>query len=278
MTEWNRDTPWRQGLILTSEACIEFNLTHPDGQDCTVVAIVTHDCDLTQHPSKEPSVEVMVGRRIDKLDSNCTHAKSARKLHIEFTGEVPMFAEFDATNKTCISKEALGKFYPQVNVSLLPDKYNIYQYWLASRYRRSAFPDAFERRLKDETGIAKKIAKALEPHGEHIIGIFFDVDEGGDVKREAPDDTYTLDIHLLHSSEPDFFASEAAAKQAADVITRAFKDQLYEPTKTWKLIELHACEVWSETTMTYQHFKQLKQWRLDYISFASDPQQPVLAA
>jgi hypothetical protein len=85
---------------------------------------------------------------------------------------------------------------------------------LARRYRRSAFPDEFERRLTKQTKQADKIAKALKPHGALIVGIFFDVDDGHEVTRNGPDDTYTLGLLILHAAEPDFDAAEMAAEQA----------------------------------------------------------------
>lgn len=276
MVEWNRDTQWRQGLLLTREACEAFNLVHPAGHEHTVVVVATHDCDLTQDSSKEPKVEVLVGCKIDTLDGICTNAKDSRKLHIEFSGEVSLLVEFDASRKFGISKEMLFKFSPLEDIRLTPERFDVYQHWLASRYRRSAFPDEFERRLKRETRLAEKITKALTPHGENIMGIFFDVDEGKDLKKEGADDTYTLDVYILHSSEPDFAAAKSAAQKAADAITDAFKKKLYTPTQTWRFIELRDCIVLSESTLTYQHFKQLKRWRLEHISFASDPHQPMI--
>ena len=276
MTEWGRDTPWRQGHLLTSETCKTLGLCHRDYPDRTLVVIATHDCDLAQLPEFEPIIEVIVGKIIEKFDGNLTHAKNSRRLHIEFNGVVPLLAEFVATDKQRIKKEILSDHLPCAENRLTPENYSIYQYWLASRYRRSAFPDEFERRLKYETRLDKKIVKALEPHGSDIAGIFFDVDDGEDVKREGSDDTYTLDIYILHSAEPNFMAAEAAAMKAAEIIKHAFIEKLYSPTKTWQHIELRACEIVSETALTYYNFKQLKRWRLEHMSLSCDPQQQTL--
>ena len=149
--------------------------------------------------------------------------------------------------------------------------------WLASRYRCSAFADEFERRLTKEAKLADKIAKAVKPHGELIAGVFFDVDEGNEVIRNGPDDTYMLDITILHKADPDFEAAEGAAQAAAKAIELAFREKLFDPSKKWQHIELRSCEPVSESVLTYQMFKQLKKWRLEHISLAADPQQPPLA-
>lgn len=274
MPEWSRETPWRQGSLLTDTAAIELGLIQAGRSQLVIVA--SHDCDLTQSPEVEPQVEVIVGTCIDRIDGNCSHGKSSRRLHLEFNG-IPITAEFEATNKAAVSKELLANYQPNTNSILSPENSHVFQFWLGSRYHRSAFPDEFERRLKEETKLAKKIARAVEPHGSLIVGIFFDVDQGEEVDRTGEDDTYTLDIYILHQAEPDFHAAEAAATQAADRIVNNFREKLFNPTRTWKQIELRSCEVISESVLTYQEFKQLKRWRLDYISLSDVPQQPTIA-
>jgi hypothetical protein len=276
VVEWNRDTPWRQGFPLGDDAIDALGLRHAEDPDQTIVVVATHDCDLAQDPQFEPVVEVVVGCLAAK-DGNCTHAKNARKLHIEFAGDAPFWAEFEATAKVDVDKLKLNEYLPRSDVRLRSEDHAVWQMWLASRYRRSAFADEFERRLTKETKLAEKIAKAVKPHGELIVGVFFDVDEGAEVTRNGPDDTYKLDITILHQADPDFFAAEKAATTAADAIETAFREKLFAPSKKWQHIELRSCEPMSESALTYQMFKQLKRWRLEHISLAADPQQPVLA-
>ena len=109
-----------------------------------------------------------------------------------------------------------------------------------------------------------------------ISGVFFDVDEGIELNRDGPNDTYTLDITILHVAEPDFTAAEHAAEAAAKAIEKAFRDKLFDSTKKWQQIELRSCEPVSESVLTYQQFRQLKRWRLEHISLAAEPQQPLL--
>lgn len=278
MVEWNRDTPWRQGHLLGRDAIVALGLVHATGLENTLVIVASHDCDLAQAPDGEPCVEVIIGRLVTDKDGNCTHAKNARKLHIEFAGVAACWAEFDATAKVPIDKLKLNEFGPRTDTHLSPESHATFQIWLASRYRRSAFPDEFERRLTSkEFRLNEKIAKAVKPHGELIAGVFFDVDGGVEVTRDGPDDTYTLDITILHAADPDFDAAEKAAIAAAKSIQTAFEDKLFKPTKTWQHIELGSCDAISESVLTYQAFKQLKRWRLDHISLAADPQQPVPA-
>ena len=195
MAEWNRDTPWRQGHLLGNDAIEALGLLHAVAPDQTIVIVASHDCDLAQAPEGEPVVEVVVGCLVTDKDGNCTHAKNARKLHVEFAGAAVFWAEFEATAKLSIEKHAMNDFVPRPEAHLSPENHAIFQMWLASRYRRSAFPDEFERRLTSkEFKLHEKITKAVKPHGELIAGVFFDVDDGAEVTRDGPDDTYTLDM------------------------------------------------------------------------------------
>lgn len=278
MAEWNRDTPWRQGHLLGSDAITAFALAHPIEPEATLVIVASHDCDLTQDPDVEPNVEVVVGRLLTDKNGTYAHAKVARKLHVDFAGTSACWSEFEATAKTTIDKWKLNEFKPRTDATLTPENQATFQMWLASRYRRSAFPDEFERRLTLKgIKLHEKIADAVRPHGEHIAGVFFDVDNGEEVTRDGPDDTYTLDITILHAADPDFDAAEKAAIAAAKAIQTAFEDKLFKPTMTWQHIELSSCEATSESVLTYQQFKQLKRWRLDHISLAATPQQSVPA-
>lgn len=278
MAEWNRETSWRQGHLLGHEAIKALGLHQAVAPEQTLVIVASHDCDLAQAPEGEPNVEVVVGRLVTEKDGNCTHAKNSRKLHIEFAGATVCWAEFEATAKLSIDKRTLNDFVSRSEAHLSPENHAIFQMWLASRYRRSAFPDEFERRLTSkEFKLHEKIAKAVRPHGELITGVFFDVDEGAEVARDGPDDTYVLDITILHSADSDFDAAEKAADTTAKAIENAFQEKLLNPTKTWRHIELRSCYSLSESVLTYQRFKQLKRWRLEHISLAAEPQQPVLA-
>jgi len=271
MAEWTRHTPWRQGHLLPTEAGEAIARTVARTWDDNSLAIVaTHDCDLAQTPDKEPNVEVLFGTRISTLHGACTHAKSPRTLHLPFGGPQPLLVEFIGSNKERVSKDLLCDFNPIMEYVLAPSELNTLQMWLASRYRRSAFPDEFERRLRAQK-LDDKISAAVKKHGELITAVFFDVDEGGEITRSGQDDVYTLDIYLLHQ---DGSAAEFAADEAKNTIIDKFK-KLHDTAGKWRDIELRYIESLSEHTLTYAHFKLLKKWRLDHVSLSTTPQQPV---
>jgi len=275
MSNWNRNTLWRQGCLLKDETINALNLLSPEHLDDTVVIVATHDCDLAQSPEKEPEIEVIVGHRIQQIDGNYTHAKSSRTLDLVFEGYSTFFAEFNITNKRIIQKVILSAFEPNIDFKLsLPQK-STFQVWLASRYRRSAFPDEFEHRLKN-SGLAKKIAKIVKQYGEMITAIFFDVDEGNSVEFSTSNFVYSLSIILVYETELDPNEAERVANEAKIAIELAFRTKLFdEESRNWEQIELQYIDVVSDEALSYRQSRLLKKWRLDHISLATTPQQPI---
>ena len=176
MAEWSRNTPWRQGSLLSLSAIECLELSHPEQGSEAVVIVASHDCDIAQDAAVEPIVEVVVGKVLGmgsfSLDGNYTHAKNARTLHIPLAGETTQYVEFVSTNKQSIDKRRLLDYQPDSHFCIEREPKTSFQRWLAFRYRRSAFPDEFERRLT-KNKLHQKIANAMKKTSDHITAIFF---------------------------------------------------------------------------------------------------------
>lgn len=271
---WDRSIPWRQGSVLQNEDLKLLEIDLHDGSDSVFVVLVSHDCDLVQDPENEPSVEVIVGIGISKLDGNYTYGKNPRRLHLEFSdGEEKVWVELLNTQKISIPKARLEKFIPS-SLKLEEENRNVLQRWLASRYRRAAFPDEFDRRLK-AAKVDRKIARILEPLGKDILAIFFDVDQGNDVTHEDEKDPYRLDIYLVYDTSQDPLAAEKSAKKAARDIESIFESCFCKKDQ-WINIELCVCEEISDEAVTYRQSLNLKQWRMDHLSLQEEPQHPMM--
>lgn len=271
MGAWDRDTPWRQGHALKNETAVTLGLVRMTEAATAVAMVVSHECDLTQSPDVEPSIEIIIGGRITVANGNFTHAKNSRRLHLPCTENgATMYLDLRATDKRGISKEHLAGHLPNASIELTPVNRSVLQRWLAARYRRAAFPDEFERRLR-ETGVDERVKKIIEPLGIHLIAIFFDVDEGREIERKGADDPYMLRIDLLYSSERDPVAALNVAEQAASAISAAFRERCFVAGKGWQGLELVSCEPISDEAMTYAMSTQLKKWNADYLSLRADP-------
>lgn len=272
----SRTSPWRQGLVLDTQTGKELLSAFVEYSERTVVIVASHDCDLASSSEIEPVVEVIVGVCIPALGAD-THAKTARRLHISFQtadGEIPV--EFLATKKFSVPKDSLLGTNPRAEWSLQAEDLITFQKWLAARYRRAAFADEFESRLKAKPArIDKKIAKILAVSSEHVLAVLFDVDEGREVSRNGPDDIYDLSITLLYDSSKNEPIAFQAAQDSADAIEEAF-EKAYSEGGRWKNIRLLSCTPVSDNAMTIAQGRFLKQWRLDYMSLAEVPHEPVL--
>lgn len=276
MGEWSRQTPWRQGHLLPAEALQLIELPDAD-PPYDIAVVISHDCDVAQLPVTEPMIEVIYGRRIDQAGGNYTHAKNARRLHLPITGgRSAANIDLIATNRALISKDKLAEYQPDISTVPTASERSILQYWLAARYRRSAFPDEFDRRLGD-TGIRERLTKILKPSGEHIAAIFFDVDGGEEHIRNGADDTYSLSIYLLYSTAQDPDAAENAAEQVALQVEKLFKEKCYNKEKgAWQHIEFLECIPISDQGMSYAQSLSFKRWSAEHISFRSDPHEVML--
>ncbi|MFZ0295496.1 MAG: hypothetical protein WAL52_17940 [Candidatus Sulfotelmatobacter sp.] len=276
MAEWSRTTPWRQGHLLSDEALSALNVKSVQSPERTVVVVISHDCDIAATPAKEPKVEVISGRLIDKPSGDFVHAKNARTLHLRFVrDDKEQWVELSAAEKLAIAKADLADFAPRSDLGLDQVGRSTLQRWLAARYRRSAFPEAFEKRLK-ENGFQDKLVGILKPYGEHILAIFFDVDDGKEEMRLDPADTYALTMYLLYTTELDPGKAQTAAQEAREKVETAFRQKFFEPTRRWSHIELCECAAISDEVLTYRQSTLFKEWRLEYLSLREDPPQPML--
>lgn len=275
MAEWARSTPWRQGSILDQQTLRELLLSasvwdHP----ADLGVVVSHDCDIAANPAIEPDVEVISGTLLSKEDGSLTHAKEARKLHLGLSavdGAHPLVAQLKATEKFKIRKEQLAPYCPSTKLFLEPKELEILRRWLAARYRRHAFPDAFEMRFDK---IEDKFREILKKSSGHLRAVLFDLDEhaGGDPKPiDAP---YALDIYLVYTSAENSHESLKSAQETKTKIERAFQGK-YRHSGTWKEIELRSCEVISDNALTYAQYLQLVEWRSEGLSLRSDPPGPM---
>lgn len=289
VANWERNNPWRQGQLLSAETVVAFGLHGDTSPDQVAAVVISHDCDLAQTPSVEPAVEVIVGRFVDKVDGNYTHCKNLRRLHVVVTdGDRSRIVELDASRRVHLPKVAANADEPRV-LEHLPSaairmdaaQRNILQRWLAARYRRSAFPDEFDRRLRVETGVAERLASVFKSAGHEISGVFFDVDDGSEKTRHGPDDPYELRITLLYSTESDPETAEREAETAAARVREIF-DTRCRPKKgdirPWQWIELVDVNVVSDHALSYAQSVQLMKWQADHISLREDPPHVIFEA
>lgn len=170
----------------------------------------------------------MAARCVSEDDGNLTPGKNPRRLHFRAGDQV---VELWATERLLALKTDLVSYSPTPQIRLSPGAINELQFWLAARYRRSAFPDAFNRGLRAKpVGLDKKMQAILKKTSNTILAVYFRLDEGG-VCEHADDDPYLLDIVLMYQAGDNPNKAGPDAGQAQADIENAFHDACWDGTQ-----------------------------------------------
>jgi len=267
--QWTRESSWRQGHVLTREAAQHFGLSNTVDGENTCVAVISHDCDLANdNLDVEPFVEVIVGRVVPNANGNFTWGKAPRTLHYPARcADALVVIELVNTSKRSIRKDLLAQFNPDSSFIIDGKGLAVLRSWLASRYNRAAFPDAFVSRMRD-TKADNKLVKVLQDHGELISFVYFDLDAGQNVERKEGD-PYRLSIVLVFNPGED---AETAAHRA-DAVANAFESALHSRLLGSKELILASCFSISEDDLRVSQARILSQWRLEYMTQKADDAQ-----
>lgn len=272
---WTRNTLWRQGHVLTEEAIQALGLSHPETPDLTCVVVISHDCDLANDALQmEPDVEVIVGRHLPKGDGNYFWAKAPRTLHVDvLQNDIAAVVELVATAKRLISKEALASFSPDAAYSFPGKSLSALRSWLGVRYNRAAFPDPFVDRLS-QSKVDKRLAKIIEPVGNLLSAVYFDVDGGKEIDH-SDGSPYELKIVLAYppGDDPEQAADEVE-KLETEIVDLFSKKHFDQTTGEWNGIALKVCMSISEDDLRVSKARLLTQWRLEYMTLKADEELP----
>ncbi len=182
---------WRQGDFLAGEPAsrlIEANLDR--GVELPLVPsgllLVTQDCDLVAPVSKEPWVEFFIVESIPHLDGNFTLGRNPRVLDLAVG--VPCF-RLSIHRKIKVPKNLLELCSRDSQLSWPSTELNVVLRWLARRYLRPAFPDAFNARLS----VASDAILRWEKKADEVSFVLFQLNTETELE---PEDSYVLDVIL----------------------------------------------------------------------------------
>ncbi|PYD80071.1 MULTISPECIES: hypothetical protein [Komagataeibacter] len=264
-----RETDWRQGDLLTHETAGKLTTLNIAVDGSQRIVVITHDCDLPN--DSETSVEVIVADVVSAPDAQFSYAKNPRKLHLcyEVTGGQTLAVELRHAERCIVPKGEFEKHAARDDQASLPiDGKRTLKQWLAARYGRPAFPNAFESRLRKEVGrkktVERQIGKILESNAKHLVGLFFDL--GEQRSAEVPEgEPYALSISVVYDATEGGPQARHAAEEVAVQLGTLFKQAYGEPD-TATDIAIDACEAIADTSITLADLRRVDQWRLEYIS------------
>jgi hypothetical protein len=252
---------WQQGSVLP-DALVEHLATEYTGvwPDRRVVLVLTQDCDLV-HPSYEvePSVELIAGGLVDAADNGLRHGRNPRRLHVDVEHEKgTSVLAISIHNRLVVRRAELEDYAPHESTHLGPEQRRLVCEWVAKRYVRAAFPDAFNSRVQ---AAHKKIEKALKRGGEHVTGLFLMIDP--DEEREEGQD-YRLVLRVTARTE---LLADEKTEVALVNLAQGIANALAACNGV--VVENH--ELVSETQFTLEDLRFFKRWDWDYRSHSGEP-------
>lgn len=274
-----RETKWRQGSVLSKKDAVALQLITDENSDQHVV-VVSHDCDLAN--DKEPHVEVIVGNVVSKGNPMFGNARNPRRLHLLYSsiagGEFHI--NLCQVDKAVISAMQLVNMTaePEAEFFLESNQKAVLKQWLAARYGRPAFPNAFEARLRKKVKaepLEKIIADILKPASNHLVGLFLDMDSQRGLEL-LEGDPYSLKILVVYDAIEGGEDARIAAESVAASIVTLFHG-IYGAPENADEIALESCVSVADTHLSLANLRKIDQWRVEYISMQADPEQTFLS-
>ena len=272
--------PWRQGDLLAGNIAAGPGLDGV-GEEGSRYVLITHDCDLL-HPS-ERFVELIRGRPLTEEEAgrtDCREARHPRKLHLQFSREDQSLSlELCFNDRVAVERERfLSLAWTDPGFDLSVGEKRALKQWLAARYGRPAFPNAFEERLRKEhrrKTVDRHIGALLAPISSFITGVFFDL--GEERFAELPGGTpYDLSIFLVYDGEVEGPLARSSAEEAGRSLEDLFST-VYGPPSEAVEIRIDRIRAVADTDFSLSQIVRMDQWRLEYLSLGEEPEN-LLAA
>jgi len=214
-------------------------------------------CDLI-NPSwdKEPAVELLPLTCINKSNSAFLNGRNPRQIHFHVAvGGSARFMEAFAPRTIALPRQLLLETKPSESWVIDELALKSLLAWRAARYLRTAFPDAFENRLKPIFDSFKKLVESIH---EHIKSLHIRLNT---FERLHEDDPYEVDLLLvIRRSSRD--AAETYA--SLDAKAKEIKALLNSATD----LVCTSCKIRSPHEVTLEEIEGYLRWeRHDYLSF-----------
>ncbi|MBI2779067.1 MAG: hypothetical protein HYX62_04695 [Gammaproteobacteria bacterium] len=256
--DWGRKSKYRQGVVLTEAVAEQALAGIGFGQRAVVIS---HDCDIASDTNKEPNIEVLLATVVTDENHAFLQAKNPRQLHLVFVHQGnKCVLDLRATEKRCVHKENLIDTDPDPDFLLTENNRQILQRWLAARYRRHAFPDKLNNRIKHSFG---KAEEWLKKKGAGIIAVYIDYQpRNEELSDSAP---YELWVYVVADS------SAVDGMEQAKALAAKLEEGLAET----KGVDLREIEAKSDLEFTLFDSRRTFEFRLEHLSFRSTPFGPM---
>lgn len=266
---------WRQGDIVSppdaSRVLDQAIDQRPDVDlDEHSLILLTQDCDILREREVEPYLEFIAVSRVPKANPQLEAGRSVRRIHIpghsEEDGEV--WLDCSIHDRFRVPKASLAELDRKEAVTLGEEAKRQLRQWVARRYTRQPFPDAFERRLGSRQG---RIRKLFAQSSARLISTVYIATSNEELPDETP---YEVDILLaargrnlvdpsLSEAIDDFEHKVEQAIEAKEGIVFATDARGYPRLR-----------VIAEDDLTLGMIRRYKRFDVDYRSSDADADSP----
>jgi hypothetical protein len=256
-TDAIRKNLWRQGSIfpVVSHKILSAAISKAVSDDDACIVVTQSCCVVNRDLSAEPTVEILLARKIQKLDKGVLGGKSVRKLHLEISvaGRATAY-ELLARDRYTIERKTLAEYGPDQERVISQQDLRTVIAWVTARYDREAFPDAFEKRLERVQEKLKKAFEKLEDITEVFIGLAPE-DELGD------DQPYT--IYLVFVMQDELYQAVDSRRKMETAV-----NEIRSIIHKCKGIVLDSDELRSDADVSLRDLRNLRRWgTFDYVSY-----------
>jgi hypothetical protein len=256
---------WEQGSVVPEALGEQLRATAWTA-DCALV-VLTQECDLV-HSSydAEPNVELIAGTFVDVADNGLRHGRNPRRLHFEVTrgGEQAILA-FSIHDRIIAPRSLLEKHTPHASIHLGHAERRLLCEWVAKRYVRAAFPDAFNERAR---AAHQKIEKELKRNGEHVTALFLMIDPDAECD---PGQDYRIVLRVTARRE-------ALADEKTEIALVRLAKKIADALASCPGILVEDHQLVSESQFTLEDLRFFKRWDWDYRSHSGEPGGDVVPA
>jgi hypothetical protein len=247
---------WRQGSVLPAslaKTLHEKDLLPWQLSEDELLIVISHDCDVTNADFHvEPQVEFI---RVALLPKSHKHghyfwAKNPRTYQLEdpSTGASVVW-QFSIHDRVSVPRQFLLNAAPDQQRSLSLHNLKRLRLWLARRYSRVAFPDAFNERIHAAT---KQLRSKLKSKGDLLTAIYLLVPD----KELTTGESY--DIIMYGSMRVEDFDVPEKRKEAQKVL-----DKVEAALAVCDGIDIKESALRSEAAISLDEVRKLKRWDFD---------------
>lgn len=182
------DTSIKEWLcpLLTPKAC---ELCDVDN----LIIISTYDCAVINPCfDSEPWINVLIAKKIETQDKQFQNGRNERRLHfsIDFDGKELSF-EVNAASIFQFERNKLLELEKHNSYIIRPDASFSLKHWLAERFRRDVWPDAFNSSIEKAE---KKLKSFYKRYNLYLSGVYLELDTWDDKPKN---EKYVISVIIV---------------------------------------------------------------------------------